>query len=842
MPALATDDEGETPAVFAALGGHSAAEHKAYLEFRAGEYAVHTAKLPADASAEAAGEWLDGCDRSKHSEFFELCDGWTNNTIPGAHVAPVPDGHPLAKFVRRDRPGMRDVGADQYSFDGSAIGQSKWYARCSVLHTAISLIFTLGVRTCARRIFLSVFEEGTISQNARDFADAGTGGGPSVEFVTITRQNLIDFTLAALAEYRIGRDALSDAGAHIDVDAAKVAREDRANTDSDDEDADADAAADLPPANVHESAPDDADDARSPTETSLGRFRVWQREMYRQMRAAAFTGLFKFALCCGYGKTGLLVAVCKELCDADPEHFRAVCFVPTRFLAQKTAARFRDVGLDTIEVHSGAKGKHGKSAIQNADVVVCVYKSVTKLAPLRRAGYEPRVVILDESHHFERLTNEDSYRMKCTKFPGDLRVWLTGTPHNRQKYDINDSRTYNINVDLATGVAEGAILPVGLIAPVYSGDPTKRVSAVANFIRRSPTRFRHTLVYCNTRKAAEAAHITFREAFGDDGKRVHLVLADKKSGRRAKILEDFQRPGQSVIVSVQTLVEGIDIPLADTAVLLEPRNSSINLAQLVGRIQRLAPYKFSANVILPTSDVGNEVSKFIYALRRDLPSLSRSIRSGNRSVLSAEPIEEQPIDDPEYDPTATLQECERVIGEIHNLARGRWRINLDILRAFVAANGKLPGRHDVAPGGEKIGMWCMTQRKTYRYHRNGTPTHRAELTEEQIAALNEIGGGGLWWWDKPDTWWPMLDILRVYVAANKGKLPGKRDVAPGGEKIGVWCMTQRSTYRAYRAGKKTSCVKLTEKQIAALNEIGGGGLWYWEKTRRRGGAVAAAPE
>jgi hypothetical protein len=80
MPALA-DDEGEAPAVLAAM----------------------PALADDEGEAPAVSAALD------------------------AHVAPLPDDHPLAMFVCRDSLGMRDVGADQYSFDGSAIGQIKWY-------------------------------------------------------------------------------------------------------------------------------------------------------------------------------------------------------------------------------------------------------------------------------------------------------------------------------------------------------------------------------------------------------------------------------------------------------------------------------------------------------------------------------------------------------------------------------------------------------------------------------------------------------------------------------------------------------------------------------------------
>eukprot|EP01135_Chromosphaera_perkinsii_P006781 Nk52_evm3s586 gene=Nk52_evmTU3s586 len=67
---------------------------------------------------------------------------------------------------------------------------------------------------------------------------------------------------------------------------------------------------------------------------------------------------------------------------------------------------------------------------------------------------------------------------------------------------------------------------------------------------------------------------------------------------RAKIVAHLKSKG-GVICSSCVLKEGVDIPCADTVVFLDNKNSVIDIAQCIGRPQRLFDGKEVANIILP---------------------------------------------------------------------------------------------------------------------------------------------------------------------------------------------------------------------------------------------------
>ena len=71
---------------------------------------------------------------------------------------------------------------------------------------------------------------------------------------------------------------------------------------------------------------------------------------------------------------------------------------------------------------------------------------------------------------------------------------------------------------------------------------------------------------------------------------------------RQDILQSFQQPetqgGIRVLVTVDVLSEGVDLPVADTCMLVAPRRG-VRLRQCVGRVLRKHPTKVDALVIAP---------------------------------------------------------------------------------------------------------------------------------------------------------------------------------------------------------------------------------------------------
>ena len=80
------------------------------------------------------------------------------------------------------------------------------------------------------------------------------------------------------------------------------------------------------------------------------------------------------------------------------------------------------------------------------------------------------------------------------------------------------------------------------------------------------------------------------------------AVLEIRRNQGSKNLKSFCGPLQKqarVLVTVQVLGEGINIPNADTCLFVEPRQCCRSIVQAVGRVLRRYPSKHLAHVILP---------------------------------------------------------------------------------------------------------------------------------------------------------------------------------------------------------------------------------------------------
>ena len=121
---------------------------------------------------------------------------------------------------------------------------------------------------------------------------------------------------------------------------------------------------------------------------------------------------------------------------------------------------------------------------------------------------------------------------------------------------------------------------------------------LADLLLKQAGRFRRVLAYCNS--VAEAKR--FKMVVEELGLAAwHINAATSRKGRMAAIEEfcgDLTKPVH-VMVTVEVLGEGINIPNADTCMFVEPRNSYRSVIQAIGRVLRDHPGKTLAHIVLP---------------------------------------------------------------------------------------------------------------------------------------------------------------------------------------------------------------------------------------------------
>ena len=121
---------------------------------------------------------------------------------------------------------------------------------------------------------------------------------------------------------------------------------------------------------------------------------------------------------------------------------------------------------------------------------------------------------------------------------------------------------------------------------------------LADLLIKQAGRFRRVLAYCNT--VAEAKR--FQMVLEELGLAAWHINAKTGWKERRRVMDEFTgslKKPVHVLVTVEVLGEGINIPNADTCMFVEPRNSYRSIIQAIGRILRQHPGKPLGHIILP---------------------------------------------------------------------------------------------------------------------------------------------------------------------------------------------------------------------------------------------------
>ena len=121
---------------------------------------------------------------------------------------------------------------------------------------------------------------------------------------------------------------------------------------------------------------------------------------------------------------------------------------------------------------------------------------------------------------------------------------------------------------------------------------------LADLLLKQAGRFRRVLAYCNSIAEAKKFQMVLQE-LGLAAWHINAFTTQKK---RKQIMDEFTgvlRKPVHVLVTVEVLGEGINIPNADTCMFVQPRNSYRSIVQAIGRVLRHDPSKTIAHIVLP---------------------------------------------------------------------------------------------------------------------------------------------------------------------------------------------------------------------------------------------------
>lgn len=303
----------------------------------------------------------------------------------------------------------------------------------------------------------------------------------------------------------------------------------------------------------------------------------------------------------GMGKTVIMAEIMRTLADRGRS---ALVLVHRRELVAQTAAKLQLAGVE-----------HGIIAAGVAETPAPVQiASVQTLARrLERVTTIPDLILIDEAHH----ATAGSWGAVLAHWPSAFRLGVTATP---ARLDGRGLSAVFDRLVLGPSVADliflGYLSQTRIYAPTVRADlsgmqkragdyaigdassrmdrPTVTGDAIDHYQRLAANQ--RAIVFCCTVHHAENVAASFRAA----GIPAATLLGQSRD--RDQTVADFAAGDLQVLVTVDVVSEGFDIPAAGCAILLRPTASLGLYLQQVGRVLRPAPGKTHAIIL---DHVGN---------------------------------------------------------------------------------------------------------------------------------------------------------------------------------------------------------------------------------------------
>lgn len=312
--------------------------------------------------------------------------------------------------------------------------------------------------------------------------------------------------------------------------------------------------------------------------------RAYQTELINRLRDAL--GRHRRVLAVmptGAGKTHTFCTVV-QLAAARSK--RVLILVHRTELIAQTAARLQEMGID-----------HGVMAHNHRSTEAAV--QVASIQSMLHRKWAADLVIVDEAHH----CGASSWQRVLGAYSEAHIIGWTATPQRLDGKGLDA-----VFDDMVIGptiyqlISNGHLSRYRLFAPPTGADlaglkrragdyqieqveqrmSTERVlyAAVQNYQKYAEGR--RAIAFCTTIKHAELV----REAFCSAGIVAAAIDGTLKPGDRADLIGRFRSGNIQVLVSVELISEGFDVPACDCAILLRPTASLSVYLQQVGRALR----------------------------------------------------------------------------------------------------------------------------------------------------------------------------------------------------------------------------------------------------------------
>ena len=197
---------------------------------------------------------------------------------------------------------------------------------------------------------------------------------------------------------------------------------------------------------------------------------------------------------------------------------------------------------------------------------------------------------------FDSIFVDEGHHPLPSKMPRSTELYRLSATHK----DEPDFR-----YTMGQAIVDGILCDYDITVPALTAHHA--YVCLADLLLKQVGRFRRVLAYCNSVAEAKRFRMVLREL----GLAAWHINARTPLKKRVAVIEEFAGPLQKpvhVLVTVEVLGEGINIPNADTCMFVEPRNSYRSIIQAIGRVLRHHPAKTLAHIVLPAVAIPNSRS------------------------------------------------------------------------------------------------------------------------------------------------------------------------------------------------------------------------------------------
>ncbi|CAE8654563.1 unnamed protein product [Polarella glacialis] len=532
--------------------------------------------------------------------------------------------------------------------------------------------------------------------------------------------------------------------------------------------------------------------------------------------AACQNGARIIEMACGTGKTRVM----REL--ADRAEGRVLVLVPSLLLLGQFVKLFSSFCLVGTSFNDKID--------YDAEGFISVYDSVHLLANITFSD-----IFVDEAHHLLPLgcpSADNIYRFSATQ-------------HVRPEFEYS----------MGKAIDDGVLCEYDITIPIITQNDTQ--ACLAEMLQKQAGHFRRVLAYCNT--IAEAC--SFQEAVQSVGLSCWHINGDTPSSERAQVMNDFCGPLMKpahVLVTVQVLGEGVDIPNADTCLFVEPRSSYVSIVQAIGRVLRQHPAKPLAHIILPgftaptrkekkralcqkptqpskpktthtrfrPKTKGDRIERFMLALSHADARLRGSFRGRVRYIVAGDGV------GTEWSPLSSIRSLRAQVSEcLGKLAI--WEDRIQQLQEFVSLQQRLPTQ----------GAKDDHERSVAHFVKNiGTAMRSGKLSWQQLRSLSgchPLVSNQLDKWDtKVDYQLNPLNkfkhkckLLREYVIKHKRCPQPIRSKFADERCLGQWFISQKPKIQSLTQAE-VSCLRQTHRIVAERIEKWGNPISWRSRCQR----------